>query len=693
MEVQLRRGLSSDAGRYRRHVSGLGFSVARRALLGAACATLLGSASVAVGLGFPGAAGAAVADFNPAPALQFSDSSLQSALGNPYLSAIQNVEVTNTVAADPSIYNSSGLISYPPGVFLRAGQAYSPPQKWTRDNAVNSWNAASLLGPVVAANTLWAATTRQTDGSLILLQDTQWWDHIIWVTAAWNQYLITGDRTFLANAYQTSVNSMATRRAQNFNTTFGLFEGPGFMNDGIAGYPAPPDNPATGRSGGVLSYPGASDMMVLSTNSEYYGAYQALASMATELGKDADAATYREDARVLRDAINTHFWRPDAGTYGYFIHGSDSMAGQLDTHQEGGGLAFAILYGVASADQTRQLLDNAHWQPYGIVNVWPAFDRYSAAQPGRHNVMVWPMVHSMFGDATAKAGRVDLFARSVTDLASLVNGVDGSFYELYNSVTGARDGGWQVRGTTALAHWVSQPNQTWSATGYLRMIYDGLFGLTFAPDKLTLAPTLPSGWGPVSLKGLHYRDMTLDIELTGGGNQIRSSSVDGVPGPPTVPADGHGTHTIRIDMVSTTSAGGSVGGTVPATLALTLGAPASFGSFTPGLAKDYTASSSATVTSTAGDATLTVADPSSTATGHLVNGTFSMPQALQAGANGGSLAPVGASTAPTTLLMYSGPVANDPVTLNFKQPVAATDALRTGAYSKTLSFTLSTTTP
>jgi hypothetical protein len=281
----------------------------------------------------------------------------------------------------------------------------------------------------------------------------------------------------------------------------------------------------------------------------------------------------------------------------------------------------------------------------------------------------------------------------VTDLASLVNGVDGSFYELYNSVTGARDGGWQVRGTPTLAQWVSQPNQTWSATGYLRMIYDGLFGLTFAPNGVSLAPTLPSGWGPVSLKGLHYRDMTLDIELTGGGNQIRSSSVDGVPGPPTLPANGHGAHTIRIDMVSTTSATGSAGGTVPATLALTLGAPASFGSFTPGAAKDYTASSTATVTSTAGDATLSVADPSSTATGHLVNGTFSMPQALQAGANGGSLAPVGGSSAPTTLLTYSGPVSNDSVALNFKQPVAATDALRTGTYSKTLTFTLSTTTP
>ena len=35
---------------------------------------------------------------------------------------------------------------------------------------------------------------------------------------------------------------------------------------------------------------------------------------------------------------------------------------------------------------------------------------------------------------------------------------------------------------------------------------------------------------------------------------------------------------------------GGVGGTVPPTLSLTLGAPASFGAFTPGVARDYTAS-------------------------------------------------------------------------------------------------------
>ena len=75
-----------------------------------------------------------------------------------------------------------------------------------------------------------------------------------------------------------------------------------------------------------------------------------------------------------------------------------------------------------------------------------------------------------------------------------------------------------------------------------------------------------------------------------------------------------------------------VGGNVPATLALTLGTPASFGAFTPGLAHDYTASTTAGVTSTAGDAALTAADPSSTAPGRLVNGTFALASPLQVAA-------------------------------------------------------------
>jgi hypothetical protein len=118
---------------------------------------------------------------------------------------------------------------------------------------------------------------------------------------------------------------------------------------------------------------------------------------------------------------------------------------------------------------------------------------------------------------------------------------------------------------------------------------------------------------------------------------------------------------------------GEGGGTVPATLSLTLGAPASFGQFAPGVTKDYTASTTANVISTAGDATLSYSDP-----GHLMNGPFALNSPL--------VVELSKST-------WTGPTSNDPVTIGFKQHIDSTDPLRTGAYGKTLTFTLSTTNP
>ena len=140
------------------------------------------------------------------------------------------------------------------------------------------------------------------------------------------------------------------------------------------------------------------------------------------------------------------------------------------------------------------------------------------------------------------------------------------------------------------------------------------------------------------------------------------------------------------------------GGTVPATLSLTLGAPAQFGAFTPGVARTYEATTQANVVSTAGDALLSVADPSSQNTGHLVNGSFFLPQPLQARARnaantGTAYNNVGSTASPLNLLTSSGPISNDAVTLGFSQRIEANDALRTGTNGKTLTFTLSTTQP
>ena len=77
--------------------------------------------------------------------------------------------------------------------------------------------------------------------------------------------------------------------------------------------------------------------------------------------------------------------------------------------------------------------------------------------------------------------------------------------------------------------------------------------------------------------------------------------------------------------------------------------------------------------STAGDATLSVSDP-----GHLTSGAFTLPEPLQV------------SLSKST---WTAPVSNDPVTIGFSQHIGAHDPLRTGSYSRTLTFTLSTTNP
>ena len=128
---------------------------------------------------------------------------------------------------------------------------------------------------------------------------------------------------------------------------------------------------------------------------------------------------------------------------------------------------------------------------------------------------------------------------------------------------------------------------------------------------------------------------------------------------------------VRIKDLNQTSTDGSAGGTVPATLALTLGPAATFGAFTPGAAREYTASTTAKVIRTAGDATLT------TVRGRLANGAFTLPQPLEV-----AFSRAGAA-----------PTANEPVAVTFKQAIGATDALRTGAYSATVTFTLWTTNP
>jgi GH35 family endo-1,4-beta-xylanase len=210
------------------------------------------------------------------------------------------------------------------------------------------------------------------------------------------------------------------------------------------------------------------------------------------------------------------------------------------------------------------------------------------------------------------------------------------------------DGNANRVGTVGADDWASQINRTdlrtftWRITGGNDA---GIFAITPATGEITVAKP-------------HLLD-----ELTTYGLKVRVSD---------------GFHESAETDVTVTTADlanvvdQAVAGTVPATLSLTLGAPATFGPFTPGVDRDYTASTTATVTSTAGDAALTA----SAAT--LTNGAFRLAQ------------PVTVTPAKTS---WSGPASNDTFAIAFKQAIGRTEALRTGSYSATITFTVSTTTP
>ena len=151
-------------------------------------------------------------------------------------------------------------------------------------------------------------------------------------------------------------------------------------------------------------------------------------------------------------------------------------------------------------------------------------------------------------------------------------------------------------------------------------------------------------------------------------------------------------------------AGTKVEGEVPNTTSLTgCELPVVLGPFIPAVNANYEGTCSLIATSTGSATELSAADLSGNETGHLVQGSYRLPSALETRATGlgnpplefpgtgGSFAPLSAPS--VTLLTYAGPVSADNVTVRFKQHIGLHDALHTGTYSKPITLTLEQTAP
>jgi hypothetical protein len=399
---------------------------------------------------------------------------------------------------------------------LAAGGDYGG--EWTRDIAINSWNCASLLRPQVALNSLWSVTINKDSIG------HQYWDKIIWTIAAMNHYKITGDRVFLKAAYQCSKNTMIALEQNAYDGKYGLFLGPSVFNDGIAGYPESVYD-SLNNSSLILNHKRSGSIKCLSTNAVYFGAYKALAEMSSIL-KDGQKDVFELKATKVKAQILKYLYNEKENKLYYLV---DSQ-GKIDESQEALGISFAILFGVVNKRQAAMIISHAQTSLHGIPSISPDFARYDAKRPGRHNRVIWPMVNGFFADAAIATKNYDIFTTELNNIIHLALDEDKgnyNFREIYNADSGIPDGGWQRRNTPKDIHWTSFKNQTWSATGYLRMVFNGLLGITFNANDINFSPFLPDNIKFLTIESVPYCNAILNITVKGKGSHISSFIING----------------------------------------------------------------------------------------------------------------------------------------------------------------------
>ncbi|MCQ2184920.1 MAG: hypothetical protein MJY62_05885 [Bacteroidales bacterium] len=370
--------------------------------------------------------------------------------------------------------------------------------EWTRDASINAWNAGSLIFPEESSKSLWAVTV---DGKKI---GHQYWDKIIWAQGAYNHSLVTGEP--IEPIYRCIAATMKELEDTVYMKNRGLFHGPSVFNDGIAGYEEPIPVPES-RGASVLEHPNTYKICCLSTNCIYYWAYVRLASMAWDCCEPFAALGYKIKACRLRRHIRSTFYDRKNNTLGYLI----DQNGEVHHFQEGLGYSFAILSSVVSRKEARALAGNVYISRYGIPSVYPHFKRFDDEHPGRHNNIIWPFVNAFWAEAALEAGYPEKFEFELRNLAFLaIEKGQGMFYEIYNPLTGEADGGWQ-RGHS----WMSCHDQTWSATGYLRMVISGVFGIGFTKEGMTVNPAaaVSEDLACTAIENISYRGHKVSVSI------------------------------------------------------------------------------------------------------------------------------------------------------------------------------------
>jgi len=400
---------------------------------------------------------------------------------------------------------------------------------WTRDISYSIILSMAYLQPQVAKNSL----RKKVNKKKRIIQDTgtggAWpasTDRMIWAVAAWEIYIVTGDRGWLEEAYEIIKNTIEDDLQNVYDKNTGLVKGESsFLDWREQTYPK------------WMQPADIFESECLGTNAVHYQANKVLAKMAIVLDKKSVATKHDAIASTIKNGINKYLWLPEKKYYAQFLYGRNYKL--VSSRAEALGEALCILFGIADAERARQIVSHTPVTDFGISCIYPQIPNI----PPYHNNAIWPFVQTYWLWAAAKTGNEKSVAESIMDIyrpAALF---------LTNKENFVADNG-DFNGTQ-----INSSIMLWSLSGNLSIIHKVLFGIHFEEDRLTFKPFVPKSLsGNRSLINFKYRESVLDIEMQGYGNKISSFFIDGKPTDNYyLLANTKGRHTIKIVLANTES--------------------------------------------------------------------------------------------------------------------------------------------
>jgi glycogen debranching enzyme len=391
---------------------------------------------------------------------------------------------------------------------------------WTRDISYSIILAMANLQPQVAKYSL---MRKVKNGQII--QDTGTGgsypvssDRMIWAVAAWELYKTTGDQEWLKYAYPIIKNSIEHDIKNIYDPRTGLVKGESsFLDWREQSYPYWMQPAEIYQS------------ECLGTNAVHYQANKVLVEMANILHDKTTAEKHKKIAANIKKGINRYLWLPEKGYYGQYLYGRSHL--MLSPRAESLGEALCVLFDIAENKNAEQVISNVPILDFGIPCFYPQIPNI----PPYHNNAVWPFVQAYWALASAKAGNESSVLESIAAIyrpAALF---------LTNKENFVADNG-DFKGTQ-----INSSNMLWSLSGNLAIVYKIFFGLEFQSNKLVFHPFVPTVFaGHRELKNFSYRKASLDIEMDGSGNKIKSFEINGKPSKPELDENISGRVSIKI---------------------------------------------------------------------------------------------------------------------------------------------------